>query len=137
MISSVLSIVSVLTFTILVFFAAAEVFLCFFVYNDAKEHSDIPALWVLVVIFVPNFIGLLLYFLLGRKQAVICPSCGARIQADSKFCAACGKETAGTERAGMSVRAKGWLIAFTVIMIISIVSIAALLAFAFIRTGNM
>jgi hypothetical protein len=37
----------------------------------------------------------------------------------------------------MSARAKGWLIAFAAIMIFSIVSIAALLTFAFIRTGSM
>lgn len=118
-------------FFVFAFFAAAEVFLCLFVYNDAKEHSDIPALWVVLVLFVPNFIGLLLYLLIGRKPAVICPSCRAVIQSTSKFCPDCGHETVGVKHAGLSSRSKVRLIAFVAFMILFIISIVVMSIFFF------
>ena len=38
------------------------------VYRDAKIHTDNPWLWTLIVIVVPNFIGLIIYLLVGRNR---------------------------------------------------------------------
>lgn len=37
------------------------------VYNDAKKRGEKPLTWVLIALCVPNFFGLLIYFLIGRK----------------------------------------------------------------------
>ena len=45
-------------------------FLGAWVYNDAKERSDKPPiLWVLVVLCFSNFIGLIIYLVVGRNKA--------------------------------------------------------------------
>ena len=35
-------------------------------YTDAKERSDKPEVWTLIVLLAPNFIGLVIYLLIGR-----------------------------------------------------------------------
>ncbi len=40
-----------------------------FIYADARKRSeDAPALWTAIVLLTPNFMGLLVYFLVGRKK---------------------------------------------------------------------
>jgi len=45
------------------------------VYNDAKERTDQPALWTLIVLFVPSFIGLIIYLLAGRDKTTQSSGC--------------------------------------------------------------
>lgn len=113
---------------------AFKIFLCLFIYNDAKERSDNPALWVVVVFFVPNFIGLLLYFLIGRKRMVSCPTCTARMPQGSLFCPSCGCETVGTAVTGFSQSAKRSLIAFIASLALLIVAVAALVIISVCRS---
>jgi len=43
--------------------------LCLWVYEDAKVKSDqSPVLWVIIVLLVPNLVGLLIYLLVGRTN---------------------------------------------------------------------
>ena len=43
--------------------------LALWVYRDAKVKSEqSPAIWVLIVLFVPNLIGLIIYLLVGRTN---------------------------------------------------------------------
>ncbi|MBO5377020.1 MAG: PLDc N-terminal domain-containing protein [Ruminiclostridium sp.] len=44
------------------------VFICLYVYNDAKINSDKPVLWLLITIFTPNLFGFLIYILAGRNK---------------------------------------------------------------------
>ena len=37
-------------------------------YSDAKKRSDKPEIWTLIVLLVPNFIGLIIYLLVGRTK---------------------------------------------------------------------
>jgi len=57
---------------IIIFVLAAvivKVFLCLWIYHDAKAKSEQePSLWVLVVIFLSDVIGLIVYFLVGRTK---------------------------------------------------------------------
>jgi len=51
--------------------AVAIAFITFYVlwiYNDAKERTDSPAMWTLVAVFVPLFIGLIIYLTVGREK---------------------------------------------------------------------
>jgi predicted amidophosphoribosyltransferase len=47
-------------------------------------------LWVLLAIFIPNAIGIILYFILRQPLPVPCPSCQAPAGSDQAFCARCG-----------------------------------------------
>ena len=116
-----------LVFLVVICAIAFKLFLCLFIYSDAKERSDNPALWVLVVIFVPNFIGLLLYFLIGRKRMVSCSSCSARMPQGSLFCPSCGRDAAGSAVTGISPTTKHFLIAFIVSLALLIFAVAALI----------
>jgi hypothetical protein len=62
------------------------------VYTDARRRAMPAVLWVLIVIFVPNFLGFLLYFALRRPLSFPCPSCGQWIAAEQRFCAWCGSQ---------------------------------------------
>lgn len=42
-------------------------FIGLWVYNDAKKRGEKPLIWVLIALFVPNFFGLIIYLLIGRK----------------------------------------------------------------------
>ena len=98
------------------------------VYKDAKSRGLNAKLWVIAVIFIPNFIGLILYFIVGRKQIMIeCSNCNSRINYDSKYCNKCGhvidisdKETVEFKSNKATIRA---LIITFVIFVISIILI--------------
>ncbi|WP_418285376.1 PLDc N-terminal domain-containing protein [Halorubrum sp. DTA46] len=59
---------SAVAFLIGILSLAVHVAIILWVYSDAKGRSDQPAfLWALVAFFAP-FLGLVLYWLLGRNQ---------------------------------------------------------------------
>ncbi len=49
-------------------FIAFYVFICLYVYSDARVNSDKAGIWLLITIFTPNFFGFLIYMLAGRKK---------------------------------------------------------------------
>lgn len=54
-------------FLVWLFFLAIFIAITYWVYQDAKKHSQHPAfLWALVVFLAP-LLGVVLYFLLGRN----------------------------------------------------------------------
>jgi RNA polymerase subunit RPABC4/transcription elongation factor Spt4 len=75
-------------------FLALFILLIGYVNADSKRRGMNSLLWTLLVIFVPKAIGFLAYFLL-RKPLLVdgirnCPSCGAGVGADFRFCPKCG-----------------------------------------------
>ncbi|MEG1410865.1 MAG: hypothetical protein RSD36_13590 [Terrisporobacter sp.] len=69
----------------------AWIFLWVWTYKDATNKGLNAKLWTLIVILGPSGIGLLIYFLVGRKQSFIkCSSCLKSIPIDSKYCNKCG-----------------------------------------------
>jgi len=44
------------------------IFLGLWTYSDASERTNEPALWTLIVLFVPCFIGLIIYLAVGRDR---------------------------------------------------------------------
>lgn len=59
--------IALATVTVLSVFAL-YIFICLYVYNDAKINSDMPVLWLLITIFTPNLFGFLIYILAGRNK---------------------------------------------------------------------
>lgn len=100
----------------------AVVLVAVWVYRDAKSRGLEAWVWVLVTVLVPSFIGLLLYFLVGRKESRrACPSCGRQVPQRSTFCGFCGgqmpEETPTERKKGVG---KGLLIAGLVCIVLTI-----------------
>jgi len=61
-----------------------------YVWGDAGRRGMNRLLWVLLAIFIPNAIGIILYFILREPILVPCPACGTPAAKDQAFCARCG-----------------------------------------------
>src|SRR5262249_56766425 len=70
--------------------AASLILLGGYVYRDAGRRGMRPVLWLLLVLFIPNFIGAVLYFLLRHPLPVCCPQCGTAVRHGASYCPKCG-----------------------------------------------
>jgi RNA polymerase subunit RPABC4/transcription elongation factor Spt4 len=61
-----------------------------YVYGDARRRGMRQVLWTLLAIFVPNGIGILIYFLMRQKPNVACHRCSVLLQPGLSFCPNCG-----------------------------------------------
>jgi len=57
---------------------------------DARRRGMRYIVWTLLAIFVPNTLGIILYFLLRDPLLVRCPQCGAQGRPGYVFCPQCG-----------------------------------------------
>jgi hypothetical protein len=71
-------------------FLGAYVLLVGYVYGDARRRGMKHVMWTLLAIFIPNAIGIILYFILRDPLPVPCPSCHAPARKGHAFCACCG-----------------------------------------------
>ncbi len=71
---------------------ALVVLLVGYVNADAKRRGMNALLWTLLVIFVPNAIGFIIYFLMRQPLLLRCPQCLADVKADFNFCPKCSTE---------------------------------------------
>jgi hypothetical protein len=71
--------------TILAFF----VLLVGYVNRDAKRRAMNVPLWTVLVIFIPNGIGFIIYFLLRLPLLVACPQCGTAANPSFNYCPNC------------------------------------------------
>jgi hypothetical protein len=60
-----------------------------YVNRDAKRRGMNSALWTALVIFIPNAIGFILYFLLRQPLRLPCPGCGAALNPGVNYCPHC------------------------------------------------
>lgn len=90
------------------------------VYKDAKQRGLQAGLWTLLVILSGNFIGLILYLVIGRKNsASACGKCGARFNTLGEFCPSCGEKNVIHEVKLKSK--KGWLVSCVSCLILAFV----------------
>jgi double zinc ribbon protein len=61
-----------------------------YIYGDAKRRQMRYVLWTLLAIFIPNAIGMLLYFILRDPVPKPCPGCGHVEKQKFPFCPHCG-----------------------------------------------
>ncbi len=61
-----------------------------FVYGDAKQRGMRHVMWTLLAIFLPDAIGIILYFILRDPMPVTCPHCSTKVLSKFTFCPSCG-----------------------------------------------
>jgi len=61
-----------------------------YVNGDARRRGMRYVMWTLLAIFVPNAIGIIIYFLLRDPLPAPCPGCRAVIRGGFTFCPNCG-----------------------------------------------
>jgi uncharacterized membrane protein len=61
-----------------------------YVYGDARRRGMRYVMWTLLAIFIPNCIGIILYFILRDSMPCYCSKCGSRAQQGHAFCPCCG-----------------------------------------------
>jgi RNA polymerase subunit RPABC4/transcription elongation factor Spt4 len=69
---------------------AVFILLVGYVFGDARRRGMRHVLWTLIAIFVPNGIGLILYFILRDPLPVACGACGTLVAKPHAFCPGCG-----------------------------------------------
>jgi RNA polymerase subunit RPABC4/transcription elongation factor Spt4 len=60
-----------------------------YINRDAGRRSMSPLLWTLIAIFVPNGLGIVLYFVLRKPRAARCSQCNAEVEPGFSFCPRC------------------------------------------------
>lgn len=75
-------------------FLAGAVLACYllligYVNVDAGRRGMSRTLWTLLVIFVPNALGFILYFLLRQPAMQPCPQCHTAVQPSFNYCPTC------------------------------------------------
>jgi hypothetical protein len=89
--SAVLAVVPIFLLSLFgVAFLGVFVLLVGYVYGDARRRRMNHVLWTLLAIFIPNAIGILLYFILRDPVPVPCPTCGTLLPKGHAFCPGCG-----------------------------------------------
>ena len=71
-------------------FLVVYVLLVGYVFGDARRRGMRHVLWTLLAVFIPNGIGLILYFILRDPVPVPCPGCGTPAAKGHAYCASCG-----------------------------------------------
>jgi hypothetical protein len=61
-----------------------------YVYGDARRRGMRYVMWTLLAIFIPNGIGVILYFILREPMPSYCSKCGACARPGHAFCPVCG-----------------------------------------------
>jgi hypothetical protein len=63
-----------------------------YVNGDAGRRGMRRALWTLIAVFVPNGIGIILYFFMREPPIGHCPKCTVQVRANFEFCPNCGTQ---------------------------------------------
>lgn len=84
---------------ILMAFGAGTILGCYllligYINQDAGRRGMSRLAWTLLAVFVPNGLGIILYFILRQALPTLCQKCGARVQAGYSYCPHCGESLA-------------------------------------------
>jgi len=60
-----------------------------YIFGDAKRRGMRQWLWTLLAIFIPDAIGIILYFILRDPLPFYCSSCGGSLKSTYTFCPNC------------------------------------------------
>lgn len=61
-----------------------------YIYGDAKRRGMRYVMWTLLAIFIPDLIGVIIYFILRDALPTDCPTCHNAVPSKFTFCPHCG-----------------------------------------------
>jgi RNA polymerase subunit RPABC4/transcription elongation factor Spt4 len=61
-----------------------------YVNADSRRRGMRSVMWTLLAIFIPNALGIILYFVLREPLMKSCPNCATLVKHGFAFCPACG-----------------------------------------------
>jgi RNA polymerase subunit RPABC4/transcription elongation factor Spt4 len=81
---------------VLMAFGAGSVLGCYllligYINRDAGRRGMSRLAWTLLAAFVPNGLGIILYFILRQALPNLCQKCSSRVQAGYSYCPHCGE----------------------------------------------
>ena len=79
-----------------------------FVYADSRRRGMRHVMWTLLAIFIPNTIGIILYFIMRDPMPTPCPKCNKLSAASFTFCPLCGTELMRTCKVCHKKLGPGW-----------------------------
>jgi Double zinc ribbon/Phospholipase_D-nuclease N-terminal len=68
---------------------ACYILLIGYINQDAGRRGMSRLLWTLIAIFVPNALGIVLYFVLRKPRTAHCPQCASAVEPSFGFCPRC------------------------------------------------
>jgi len=68
---------------------ACVILLIGYINRDAGRRGMSRLAWTLIAIFVPNALGVVLYFVLRKPRLAHCPQCGTTVEPGFGFCPRC------------------------------------------------
>lgn len=77
--------------TLMVLLFLMYIVLAVVIYKDASRKKMNVWLWMTAVMYIPNFVGLLLYFIVRKQHQKNCTSCSRSVGRDFEYCPYCGK----------------------------------------------
>jgi len=79
-----------------------------YIYGDAKRRGMPYVMWTLLAFFIPDGIGIILYFILRKPLPKVCPGCSQSVPSGFVFCPHCGTPLQATcSNCGRGVE-RGW-----------------------------
>lgn len=114
-------------FTFIAIYWIAIIAIGIWMFKDAKERGLDSLLWLVIFLFSQG-IGLILYFLVGRKETgQQCTQCHKPLPKGAKFCIDCGFPIENSESAPIKDSSKlSKPFAIAIIVICGVVSIASI-----------
>ena len=68
---------------------ACYVLLVGYINRDAGRRGMSRLLWTLVAVFVPDGLGIVLYFVLRKPRSSVCPQCSSPVEPGFSYCPYC------------------------------------------------
>lgn len=78
--------------TVVLIFIVMIIFIGSYVYYDAKKRGMAAIMWTIISVFIPYFIGFLIYIIARGENKKRCPVCGKSVDYQYKVCPFCGTE---------------------------------------------
>lgn len=75
----------------LIFLLGLLIAVAVIIYKDANKHDMNGKLWALLVILIPNFLGVIIYLIMRntKEKEVYCSSCHSKVEIDYNICPMC------------------------------------------------
>jgi hypothetical protein len=97
-----------IAYSMLALIPAFAILLVGYINADARRRGMRYVMWTLLALFLPNSLGIILYFIFREPLLKQCPKCGAKNRVTFTFCPQCGTELAKSCPACKHAVEPGW-----------------------------